>query len=78
MFGLKDNEKNEKFIFELERELANSEKRQEIKKHVEKRVQEIKAILREGEDKIDFERFALILNGYTSILKVISRFEKKS
>jgi len=79
MFGLeggKKGKKDEKFIFELERELSDPKKRADIKKRVEKRLQEIKDILREGENKVDFERFSLIMGGYSSILKVISRFEK--
>jgi hypothetical protein len=83
MFGLESHEKekgkeNKKPIFELEHELLDGKKHREIKDRIEKRIREIQMILREGEKKIDFERFALILNGYTSVLKVISRFTPKS
>lgn len=79
MFGLEDNQKKKKpeeFVFELEKELKDSKKGKEIKAHVESRIQEIKKILRDGENKKDFERFGLILHGYTSLLKVMSRLNR--
>lgn len=80
MFGLEGNKKKKKadqFIFELENELQNARKYKELKEHIENRIQEIKQILREGENKKEFERFGLILNGYTALLKVFSRFNPK-
>lgn len=79
MFGLQGDKKKKKeeFVFELEKELTNSKKRNEIKKKVEERIQEIKEMLREGKNKKEFDRFALILHGYTSILKVMSRINPK-
>ena len=76
MFGLEKQDKQEKkgFIFELERELSDPKKREEIKKRVDARVQEIKEVLRKGESKKEFERLGLILHGYTSLVQVISRF----
>lgn len=80
MFGLEDQKKKKKgadFVFELEKELADRKKYKEIVQQVEKRIHEIKEILRQGENKKGFERFALILQGYTSLQKVISRFTPK-
>ena len=61
----------------LEKELKDPKKRKEIKGHVEGRIQEIKKILRGGENKKDYERCGLILHGYTSLLKVMSRLKAK-
>lgn len=78
MFGLEDQKKKpEEFVFELEKELQDAAKHKEIKGKVESRIQEIKKILRDGENKKEFERFGLILHGYTSLLKVMSRFSPK-
>ena len=46
----------------------------EIKTKVETRVQQIKEVLRSGEDKAEFDSFGVLLHGYTSLLKVIARF----
>lgn len=79
MFGLEDQRKKkpEEYVFELEKELMDPTKHKEIKDKVESRIQEIKRILRDGENKKEFERFGLILHGYTSLLKVMSRFNPK-
>lgn len=80
MFGLenqKKKKKNEEFIFELEKELKNPKIHQELKQRVEKRIQEIKEILRSGENKEEFDQLGAVLHGYTSILKVFSRFSPK-
>jgi len=79
MFGLEDQRKKkpEDFVFELEKELMDPAKHKEIKAKVESRIQEVKKILRDGENKKEFERFGLILHGYTSLLKVMSRFNPK-
>lgn len=76
MFGLGEQRKKkaEDFIFELEKELKMSKMHQEIKKKVEGRIQAIKEVLRSGENKEEFDKFGILLHGYTSLLKVISRF----
>lgn len=77
MFGLENKPKkpNQEFHFELEKELKDPKKHKELKAKVEARIQEVKALLREGENKKDFERLALVLHGYSAMLKVFSRFE---
>lgn len=78
MFGLEgEKKKGEEFVFELEKELKDPKKHKELKEKVEKRIQDIKKILRDGENKKEFERFGLILHGYTSLLKVMSRVSPK-
>jgi len=82
MFGLENqNQKKRKvadqFVFDLERDLVNSKKNKELKQKVEGRIQEIKEILRGGEDKQEFDKFGSLLHGYTSLLKVMARFSAK-
>lgn len=79
MFGLEGQKKKkrvEEFVFELEKELKAPQTRQEIKSRVEKRIQKVKAHLRSGEEQEEFDRFGLLLHGYTALLKVMSRFNK--
>lgn len=80
MFGLEDQKKkkkNDDFAFELESDLRNSKKHQEIKKVVEGKIQKVKEILRGGENKEEFDQFGVLLHGYTSLLKVMARFTAK-
>jgi hypothetical protein len=80
MFGLEDQKKkkmSEEFVFELEKDLKNPQKNKEIRQKVEERIQKIKETLRSGESQDEFDRFGLLLHGYTSLLKVISRFNPK-
>ncbi len=80
MFGLESQKKKkpvEEFVFELEAELKNSKKNKELRQKVEERIQKIKEALRSGENQEEFDRFGLLLHGYTSLLKVISRFNPK-
>lgn len=77
MFGL-ENQKKKKvaddFVFDLEKELKLPKKQKELKDKVENRIQEIKEVLRSGENKDEFDKFGVLLHGYTSLLKVIARF----
>lgn len=77
MFGLEDQKKKKKaeeFVFDLEKEFKDGKLHKEIKAKVEARIQKIKEILREGENKEEFDLLGAILHGYTSLLKVMSRF----
>ncbi len=81
MFGLEDQKKKKQkgddFVFDLEKELKNGKKNQELKKRIDGRIQKIKEVLRSGENKEEFDQFGLLLHGYTSLLKVMSRFGGK-
>lgn len=77
MFGLENQQKKkqtEEFVYELEKELKDLKMHKEIKTKVETRVQQIKEVLRSGEDKAEFDSFGVLLHGYTSLLKVMARF----
>jgi hypothetical protein len=77
MFGLENRPKKPsgEFHFELEKELGDPKKHKLLKTKVESQIQEIKKLLREGENKKDFESLALILHGFNAMLRVFSRFE---
>lgn len=78
MFGLenqKEDKKAKEFMFDLEKELKDPKKCKDYKKLVDDRVQNIKHTLRSGSVKEEFDRYGVLLHGYTSLLKVISRFK---
>lgn len=79
MFGLEKQKKkkNEEFIFDLEKELKVFKNYQEQKKKIEGRIQNIRDVLRKGENKEEFDKFGVLLHGYTSLLKVMSRLTPK-
>jgi len=77
MFGLESQRKKKKieeFVFDLEKELLTQKKHKEVKQRIESQIQKIKDILRAGENKADFDKLGILLQGYTSLLKVMSRF----
>ena len=76
MCELEDQKKKkprEEFVFDLEKELKDPERQKAIKEKLESRVQLVKELLRAGEDKPDFHRLSLLLNGYLAALKVVGR-----
>ena len=78
MFGLENQKKKKEtadFQFDLEKDLNDGKKKKKIRDRVEGRVLRIKELLRSGENKDDFDKFGVMLHGYTSIIKVISRFK---
>lgn len=80
MFGLEGHKKkkqSEEFIFDLERDLKTAKEKAVIKKKVEERIQQVKNTLRSGEDKQEFDQFGVLLHGYASLLRVISRVGPK-
>lgn len=79
MFGLEKNKgnKHEEFVFEFEKECQNPVQSKAIKQKVEDRIQKIKASLAAGKDQDEFDQLGILLHGYTSLLKVMSRFGKK-
>lgn len=79
MFGLEKQKKKktEEFVFELEKELKNHKLHEDYRKKVEERIQDIRNVLRNGENKDEFDKFGVLLHGYTSLLKVMSRLSAK-
>jgi len=79
MFGLEKQKKKkeDEFQFDIEKDLGNSAKSKVLKQKIETRIQKIKEILRGGEKKEEFDQYGALLHGYTSVLKVLSRFKTK-
>jgi len=78
MFGLENQKKKKKeeiFSFELEKELRDFDKNAAIGKRIENRLGVIKEILRAGENKDQFDKLGILLHGYASLLKVMTRFK---
>lgn len=79
MFGMEGQQKKKsaEFVFELEKEFKNNKLHKEFKEKIEQRIQLIKEALRSGENKEEFDSYGVLLHGYTSLLKVMSRFSPK-
>lgn len=79
MFGLEGQKKKkaQPFVFDLEKELKDPKKYQEVKSHIEERIQQLKSFLRAGENQENFDELGALLLGYTSLLKVIARVVAK-
>ena len=76
MFGLEKSESG-KFAFDLEKEIKEKPARgKEIMDKVEKRIHEIKKLLREGANEKDFDRLGILLHGYAALQKVLRKVAK--
>ncbi len=81
MFGLEDQKKKkgtEPFVFDLEKELKDPKSASALKQRIEERVQDIKATLRAGESKEEFDEFGILLHGYAALLKVLGKVTSKT
>lgn len=79
MFGLESQKKKntEPFVFELEKELKDPKRAKEIKARVEEKIQKIKVTLKSGSEKEEFDQLGILLHGYTSLQKVMTRCPSK-
>lgn len=80
MFGMESGEKKSKvadYFFDLELDLKDPGKLRAMKEQVEERVAQLKTMLRQGEEKKDFEQTQTLLQGYLSLQKVIQRVNRK-
>ena len=76
MYGL-EKKSGEKFAFDLEKEIKEKPSRgKEILDKVEKRIHEIKKLLREGANEKDFDRLGILLHGYAALQKVLRKVAK--
>lgn len=79
MFGLEEQRRKKKipeFVYELEKEFKDPKTAAKIQKNIDSKVQSIKTVLRAGADSKDFEFFGLLLHGYISLIKVMTRCKK--
>ncbi|MEF9496778.1 MULTISPECIES: DUF5398 family protein [Chlamydia] len=64
-------------LFDLEKDMQDLSKAQEIKANVQDKVQKLNASLREGSDKAFFEKQQALLAGYLALQKVLGRMNRK-
>jgi hypothetical protein len=77
MYGLEEKEKREKFVFDLEKRIKTEPHHlKEILEKAEKRIAEIKKLLREGANEKDFDRLGVLLHGYAALQKVLKKAGK--
>ena len=58
--------------------MKDPKKFQDLKEKIEHRVQKIKESLRSGDDQQEYDRWNLLLQGYQSVQKVMTRFKSKT
>jgi predicted nucleic acid-binding Zn-ribbon protein len=79
MYGLKkETKKKALFEFDLEKDLQDDKKSQELVQKVDKRIKEIKTTLREGTDSKEFDDLGILLHGYSSLHKVLIKANKNT
>jgi hypothetical protein len=77
MYGLEKGKKEKRFAFDLEKEIKSKPNHgKEILEKAEKRMAEIKKILREGASEKDFDPLGVLLHGYASLQKVLRKAMK--
>lgn len=77
MYGLEKEKNRGKFTFDLEKEIEeSSSKKKELLQKAEERIHALKALLREGAKKQDFDQVNALLQGYTSLQKVLKKVGK--
>lgn len=67
----------ETFEFDLEAELKDPGKLKATKEQVEERIQQLKTMLRQGDDKETFDKTQTLLHGYLALQKVFARVGRK-
>ncbi len=82
MFGMDRKGKKKKgavedWEFDLEKQLANPAEVRKIKDQAEQRIQQLKNVLRQGENKQTFDNAQTLLHGYLAVQKIIQRVERK-
>lgn len=76
MYGL-EKKPGERFVFDLEKEIRETPTRgKQILEKTEKRINEIKKLLREGANEKDFDQLGILLHGYAALQKVLRKVVK--
>ena len=74
MFGMEKKPKESTaFVFDLEKELENADRRKDLASQIQARVQRIKEILHKGSKKEEFDQLGILLNGYHALAIVLGR-----
>jgi len=69
----KKQKKVEPFVFDLEKDLKNADRRKELANRIGMRIERIKKALHEGSKKEDFNQLGILLNGYHALAIVLGR-----
>lgn len=78
MFGVGNKKgKVAEYSFDLENDLKDPGKLRALKEQIEERIQQLKNMLRQGEDKQTFDQTQTLLHGYLAAQKVIQRVNRK-
>lgn len=74
MFGIETKKKNsDAEKYELEKQLADHQRRREIQEKSDMRIQTLKNTLRQGVQGTTYESFSLLLQGYVALKRVINK-----
>ena len=71
MFGLERDTEQVDFSYDLEKDLSDPKKSKIIHDDVKKRISEIKGILHKGENEKLFDKYGILLHGYSSLKRVM-------
>jgi len=79
MFDLTKQKKSavEDWLFDIEIDFKEPTKRKALKEQIDTRVQQLKTLLRQGEDKTLFDKTQTLLHGYLAMQKVLERSQQK-
>ncbi|WP_348663531.1 DUF5398 family protein [Chlamydia vaughanii] len=70
-------DKSSRQLFDLEKEMQDLGKAQEINASVQDKVHKLNTSLREGSDRESFEKQQALLAGYLALQKVLGRINRK-
>lgn len=65
------------YSFDVENDLKDLNKKTAIYQHLELRIQQLKLLLRQGDNKELFEQTQKLLHGYLARQRVLNRAERK-
>lgn len=76
--GKENKEEPISFEFDLEKDLSDDKTLKSKLTNVENTIQEIKTAIRKGASQEDYTNLGLLLHGYSSFLKVVTRINIKN
>lgn len=77
MFGLGKKKGSGDFLFDLEMEIIDKGSANVLRKEIQTKIQEVKALLRAGQQQGEYDQLGILLFGYTAVIKVLDRIENK-
>lgn len=75
MFGF-EKKKKPLLDFDLQKDIEDPKKQEALMKSTEKTIAELKQTLRSGSESSSFDKLGELLQGYSSLLKVLNMFNK--